>query len=137
MLKVRKDGVAAWVRIVSLSNPAVPMYRPQWQKEIIMYAVIRRYKFDAKDREEINHQVREAFLPLIREIPGFIGFYWLDTGAGEGASFSIFEDKAGTENSIRLAADFVREHLASVPGKPEILEGKIEAHTLAEVPAAV
>lgn len=100
-----------------------------------MYAVMRRYKFDAKDGEEIDRLVRERFLPLIRESPGFVGYYWLDTGAGEGASFSVFEDKAGADNSIGLAADFVRQHLASVVGKPEVIEGEVEAHALPEVPA--
>jgi len=102
-----------------------------------MYAVIRRYKFGANESEEINRQVREGFVPLIRESPGFIDYYWLDTGKGEAASFSVFEDKAGAEDSIRLAADYVREHLASVLGQPEIIEGEVEAHEFQEAQANV
>ena len=93
-----------------------------------MYAVIRRYRFDPNANEEINRQVKEGFVPLIRKAPGFVAYYWLNTGEGEGASFSVFQDKAGAEESVRLAADFVQQHLASLLGKPEITPGEVQAH---------
>jgi len=93
-----------------------------------MYAVIRRYRFEPSVSEEINRQVKEGFVPLIRETPGFVCYHWLTTGEGEGASLSVFQDKAGAEESVRLAADFVQEHLASLVGKPEIIQGEVQAH---------
>ncbi len=93
-----------------------------------MYAVIRRYQFDPGASEEINRQVRAALVPLIRNTPGFVTYYWLDTGAGEGASLSVFQDRSGAEESVRLAADFVQQHLASLIGKPEIIQGDVQAH---------
>ncbi len=51
-----------------------------------MFAVIRRDHFDAADGTTIDTMVREEFVPLIRQAPGFIRYYWLDTGDGEGAS---------------------------------------------------
>jgi hypothetical protein len=102
-----------------------------------MYAVIRRYEFAVSADEEIRRQVRERFLPLIRETPGLVAYYLLDTGEGQAVSVSVFEGKAGAERSTRLAADFVREHLASVLGQPETIEGEIVAHALPEVPANV
>jgi hypothetical protein len=60
---------------------------------------------------------------------GFVRYYWLDTGEGEGASFGVFRDKAGADESVRLAADFVRTHMAKLlKQKPEIIEGPIKAH---------
>ena len=54
---------------------------------------------------------------------------WLDTGAGEGASFGVFKDKAGADESVRLAADFVRTKMSKLlREKPEIIEGPIKAH---------
>lgn len=93
-----------------------------------MYAVIRKYKFDPKSEEEINRKVRDGFVPLIRQTPGFVAYYWLATGAGEGASLSVFENKAGAEESIALAAGFVKNELASLfVAKPEIVQGEVQA----------
>jgi hypothetical protein len=93
-----------------------------------MYAVIRRYQFDPSASAEINRQVSTTLVPIIRDVPGFVAYYWLDTGAGEGASLSAFQDKAGAEESVRLAAEFVQHHLASLVGEPEIIQGEVQAH---------
>ena len=93
------------------------------------FAVIRHYHFDPKNSAEIDRRVREGFVPLIRKAEGFIRYYWLDTGKGEAASFGVFRDKAGADESVRLAADFVREHLSKLmTSKPEIIEGPVVAH---------
>jgi hypothetical protein len=93
-----------------------------------MYAVIRRYKFDPKSSEEINRQVNEGFVPLIRKTPGFRAYYWLDSGEGEGASLSVFDSQAGADESVRIAADFIQKNLISLLGKPEITKGEVKAH---------
>jgi quinol monooxygenase YgiN len=93
------------------------------------FAVIRHYRFDPKNGAEIDKQVREGFVPIIRKAKGFVRYYWLDTGAGEGASFGLFRDKAGADESVRLAADFVQQHLSKLMvSKPEIIEGPVVAH---------
>ena len=94
-----------------------------------MFAVIRHYRFDKKDSAEIDGIIREGFVPLIRKAKGFERYYWLDNGEGEGASFGLFADKAGADESVHLAADFVREKLAHLMvSKPEIIEGAVVAH---------
>ncbi len=94
-----------------------------------MFAVIRHYHFDKKQSAEIDRLVREEFVPLIRKAKGFVRYYWLDTGNGEGASFGIFKDKAGADESVQLAADFVKKKMAKmVMPKPEVVEGPIKAH---------
>jgi len=94
-----------------------------------MFAIIRHYHFDPKNGAEIDRLIREGFVPLIRKAKGFSRYYWLDTGAGEGASFGLFTDKAGADESIELAAEFVRDHLSKLlVAKPEIIEGPVVAH---------
>ena len=94
-----------------------------------MFAVIRHYHFEKKDSAEIDRVIREGFVPIIRTAPGFIRYYWLDTGNGEGASFGVFKDKHGADESVKLAAAFVRDHLSKwLREKPEIIEGAIQAH---------
>jgi len=94
-----------------------------------MFAVVRHYHFDKKNGSQIDTLVREGFVPLIKKADGFIRYYWLDTGNGEGVSVSVFKNKAGADESIHLAADFVTEHLSKLmTQKPEIIEGPVKAH---------
>ena len=94
-----------------------------------MFAVIRHYHFDPKNSAEIDRLVRSEFVPLIKKAKGFKRYYWLDTGKGESASFSVFEDKAGADESVRLAADYVQKHMSKLlTEKPEVIEGQVKAH---------
>jgi hypothetical protein len=94
-----------------------------------MFAVVRHYRFKEEDSDRIDKLVREGFVPLIKKANGFIRYYWLDTGEGEGASFSVFRDKAGADESVRLAADFVKNNLSDLTiQKPEVIEGPVKAH---------
>ena len=94
-----------------------------------MYAVVRHYHFKKEDSKKIDNLVQEGFVPLIKKAKGFVRYYWLDTGEGEGASFSVFMDKAGADESIQLAAGFVKAHLSElIMQKPEVIEGPVKAH---------
>jgi hypothetical protein len=94
-----------------------------------MYAVVRHYHFKQEDGEKIDKLVREGFVPLIKKAKGFIRYYWLDTGFGEGASLNVFRDKAGADESNQLAAKFVKANLSDlVTQKPEVIEGPVKAH---------
>ena len=94
-----------------------------------MFAVIRHYHFNPKDSAEIDRRVREEFVPIVKKAKGFVRYYWLDTGKGEGASFSVFKDKAGADESVRLAADYVQKQLSKLlTEKPEVIEGQVKAH---------
>jgi hypothetical protein len=73
-----------------------------------MFAVIRHYHFNPKDSAEIDRRIREEFVPIVKKAKGFVRYYWLDTGKGEGVSVSVFKDKAGADESVRLAADYVK-----------------------------
>jgi len=93
-----------------------------------MYATIRRYQ-GVTNPSEAGRQVRETFLPVISEIPGFIVYYWVDAGGGVMISTSVFQDKAGAEESNRRAAAVVRESLASLlPNPPQVTAGEVVAH---------
>jgi hypothetical protein len=40
------------------------------------------------------------FVPMVKKAKGFVRYYWLDTGKGEGASVSVFKDKAGADADL-------------------------------------
>ena len=94
-----------------------------------MYAAIRHYHFAAKDGAEIDRRIREAFVPLLKKTRGFVRYYWLDTGKGEGASISVFLNREGADESVEIAAEFSKTHMAGlVTQKPEVIEGPVRAH---------
>ena len=94
-----------------------------------MFAVVRHYHFKPEDGKKIDQLVQEGFVPLLKKAKGFVRYYWLDTGNGEGASLSVFKDKAGADESVLLAADFVKTTFVKfLTQKPEVIEGPVKAH---------
>jgi len=95
----------------------------------MLWGVSRRYRFDPADGMVINTYVRDTFLPHLRRAPGFVAYYWLDAGDGNGVSLSLFADRAGADASVEMAAEFVRANIATLVGPPEIVEGRIAVHS--------
>jgi hypothetical protein len=90
-----------------------------------MYAIIRRYTNVRGTLSDLVPKVREVFLPQIRKLPGFIEYHALDAGDGVIASISVFDTRESAEKSVRLAADFVKQHLANfLPNAPEVTQGE-------------
>lgn len=82
-------------------------------------------------------RVEEGFLPIVRATPGFVAYYALDAGDGVIASINIFKDRAGSEESNRKAAEWVREEIGSLlPDPPQTTMGEVKAHTRAELVGA-
>jgi hypothetical protein len=97
-------------------------------KEERMHAAIRIYRVVPGSVDEFKRLVNETFLTIIKEAPGFQAYYSLDTGDGRVASVSVFDDRAGAEASTKMAADNIRQNMASVaPNPPEVLEGEVFA----------
>jgi hypothetical protein len=92
-----------------------------------MYAVVRRYD-GVTDPAEAGRQVKDGFVPLLQELPGFVAYYWVNAGGGVMVSTSVFQDQAGEEESTKRAEDFVRANLASLlPNPPQITAGEVVA----------
>ena len=95
-----------------------------------MYATVRRYEGVTNPREA-GKRVNEGFVPLISQLPGFVAYYWVDAGGGVMVSTSVFQDRAGVEESNRQAADWVRQNMAPLlPNAPQITAGEVVAHTV-------
>ncbi|MFE9865586.1 hypothetical protein ACFYPZ_23080 [Streptomyces sp. NPDC005506] len=94
-----------------------------------MYAVVRRYE-GVTDPAEAGRQVNEGFLPLLRQVQGFVAYYWVDAGGGVMVSMSVFQDPAGAEESTERAGEFVRDRLVSLlPNPPQVTAGEVVAHS--------
>lgn len=88
-----------------------------------MQVVVRHYKGSAKLMDELAER-RSDIEELIRGVPGFVSYYMTRTDDG-GASVSVYEDKAGADESVRKAAAYIKDNLDGVAaGPPEIIEGE-------------
>jgi hypothetical protein len=98
-----------------------------------MHVAIRRYQMDpTASVDELMRRVNEGFIPIIKDARGFLAYYAVDSGLGTVTSVSVFENQAGADESNRMAADWVRENLASMlPNPPEITAGEVGAHEAA------
>ena len=81
-----------------------------------MYATVRQYE-GITDPAELTKQVQETFLPLQKDIPGFVSYYFVDVGEAGGrmVSVSVFENEEGAQESNRRAAEWVANHPGLVP----------------------
>lgn len=90
-----------------------------------MYAVVRNYAgpgapqlFDELERRKADVE------KLIRGVPGFVSYTLFRSSAG-GVSVTVCQDKAGTDESIRIAAAWIRENVPNVAANPPtISEGQ-------------
>jgi hypothetical protein len=90
-----------------------------------MYAAVRRYE-GVTDPAEVSRLVEEGYVPLVRQVPGFVAYYWVDAGNSVCLSTSVFQDQAGAEESTLRASNFVRDNLASLlPNPPQITAGNV------------
>ena len=88
-----------------------------------MYVVVRRYKQASQLAETMERKRREV-QDLLRGVPGFVAYFAFRTGEGA-TTITVCEDKAGTDESVRVAAGWVRENLpAGAVSAPEITEGE-------------
>ena len=91
------------------------------------YLTVRRYD-GVTDSKEAARRVQEEFIPLLNKIPGFISYYWVDEGDNVMVSVSVFANREAEEESNRIAADFVKKHIAPLlPNPPQITAGQVVA----------
>ena len=92
-----------------------------------MFAAIRYYRTDPDSVDEVVRRVKEGFVPIIRETPGFVSYFVLDPGEREGAivSVSVFEDEQSAQESNREAEEWVSQNLSELLVVPEFAAGQV------------
>ena len=92
-----------------------------------MYASIRIYKADSI--EDVARMVNEDFLPVLERMPGFLSYYCVAADNGTWATVSIFDTDPQTEESNRLAAEFVQHSdMISLVRRVELITGEVVVH---------
>jgi hypothetical protein len=88
-----------------------------------MYAVVRSYSGQGTSElfdqlEQKNDEVRD----LIGGVPGFVSYTAFRSSEG-GLTVTVCQDKAGTDESSRRAAEWVKENIGATTDPPVITEG--------------
>ena len=64
---------------------------------------------------------------LMGTVPGFVSYTAIRSGDG-GITVTVCEDKTGTDESSRRAAEWVKENISAAANPPEMTEGGTVAH---------
>ena len=97
-----------------------------------MHATIRRYEgVDQNRTDELTAKVNESLAPKLSKLPGFAGYYLIETGNGIMSSLSLFENVEQAEESTRVAATWVRDEKleSAFPNSPKVTSGKVLARS--------
>jgi hypothetical protein len=94
----------------------------------MMYAVVRSWSGDGASQlfdqlEQRTDEIKE----LIGGVPGFVSYTAFRTDDG-GSTVTVCQDKTGTDESSRRAAEWVKENISATTNPPVITEGGTVAH---------
>jgi hypothetical protein len=88
-----------------------------------VHAVIRTWSGQgASELFDLLAQREDEVKELITGVPGFVSYAAVRTGDG-GVTVTVCEDKDGTDESSRRAADWVKENVSGTADPPAISEG--------------
>jgi Antibiotic biosynthesis monooxygenase len=91
-----------------------------------MFTIIRKFRLTRGSAAEISRRVRESFVPLLQELPGFRGYYLLEGGPDVLISVRVFDSADEALASNDIAATWMRENvLEFVKGMPEVMAGNV------------
>src|SRR5437764_13767302 len=92
-------------------------------KEVAMYVVVRGYSGQgAYELFDLLGQREADVKSLISGVPGFVSYAAVSTGGG-GTTVTVCQDKTGTDESSRRAAEWVKENVSTTVDPPAITEG--------------
>jgi hypothetical protein len=95
-----------------------------------MFATVRRYEgIDVSHKDELTKKVGESLAPRLSKLPGFGGYFLIDTGNGVVSSIGLFDTATQANESTRVASDWVRDEKleAALPNPPKITFGEVIA----------
>ena len=88
-----------------------------------MYVVVRSYSGQgASELFDLLGQREEEVKDLISGVPGFVSYSAFRSGDG-GMTVTFCQDKAGTDESSKRAAGWVKENVSTTVSPPAITEG--------------
>src|SRR6476659_7865990 len=91
-----------------------------------MFTIIRKFTLTRGSIEEVTRRVQDSFVPLLQELPGFRGYYLLESGPDVLISIRVFDSADEALASNEIAAAWMRDNvLEFVKGMPEVMAGNV------------
>jgi heme-degrading monooxygenase HmoA len=91
-----------------------------------MFTIVRKFRLTRGSAEKVARRVRESFVPLLRELPGFREYYLLEGGPDVLVSIRVFDSADEALASNEIAANWMRDNvLEYVKGMPEVMAGNV------------
>ena len=97
-----------------------------------MHATIRRYDgVDQNRTVELTGKVNETLIPKLTQLPGFAGYYLIESGEGVFSSLGLFETSEQGKESSNVVATWIRDEKLEtmIPNAPKITSGNVVAHS--------
>jgi len=91
-----------------------------------MYAIVRNYSgAGAKQLFDVLEQRKAEVEANLRKVTGLVS-YTLARGPDGGMSITVCNDKAGADESVKVARDWIKTNAANIPAyPPAIMEGPV------------
>ena len=88
-----------------------------------MHAIVRSYSGQgASELFDLLGQREDEIKSLIGGVPGFVSYAAFRSGDG-GTTVTVCQDKTGTDESSRRAAEWVGQNVSTTPNPPAMTEG--------------
>ena len=99
------------------------------QRGLIMYAVVRAYGGKgARELFDLLEKHKSDVEKIMRSVNGFVSYTLVRSGDG-GYSFTVCADKAGVDESMQKAKDWVAKNAGSTGvSAPQSYEGSVIVH---------
>ncbi len=94
-----------------------------------MHAVVRNYSGSgAKELFDLLEQRIDEVESIIRGVQGFAAYSVIRTDDG-GVTVTVCQDKAGTDESLRVARDWIQQNASDLnTSPPAVSEGSVLLH---------
>lgn len=91
-----------------------------------MHAVVRTYSGPgARELFDFLETRKAEVEAAIRAVPGLVSYTMVRTGDG-GVTVTVCQDKAGADESVRIARDWIQRNAAAIGSlPPEVTEGSV------------
>ena len=96
-----------------------------------MFATVRRYEgIEASHKDELTKKVGESLAPRLSKLPGFSGYFLIDTGEGVMSSIGLFDTSTQANESTRVASEWLRDEKLDriLKNPPKVTDGEVIVH---------
>jgi hypothetical protein len=99
-----------------------------------VFVSVRKYRLKRGATAVWSDRVRDGFLPIVRQMPGFRGYHLIDGGPDILIAVTMFDHRDQALLSNQAAAEWVRNNvLEFTVGLPEVMGGDT---VVSEIPDA-